>query len=73
MKTIRLNETIYEITEKYPEVVDIMVELGFESIKNPIVRKTAGRMMTIPEGCKKQGIDMDIVKERFIKKGYELL
>ncbi|SCY73956.1 DUF1858 domain-containing protein [Alkaliphilus peptidifermentans] len=58
MKQIDLNKNVFELTEEYPEIIEIMVSEGFKDIKNPVVRKTAGRLMTIPEGCKMKGINL---------------
>ncbi|NLY96172.1 MAG: DUF1858 domain-containing protein, partial [Clostridiaceae bacterium] len=49
-KAIDLSKSVYEICKEYPEVVDIMRDLGFENITNPAMMKTAGRFMTIPKG-----------------------
>ena len=54
MKKILLNKSIYELTEEYPELINIMKEMGFIGVANPIARNTIGRKMTIPQGCKKQ-------------------
>ena len=40
MKHISLNQSIYELTGKYPEMVEIMKNFGFKDIINPIARKT---------------------------------
>jgi len=53
MKEIDLNKSVYELTETYPELIEILKELGFLGVVNPVVRKTIGRMTTIPQGCNK--------------------
>ena len=35
-----------------------MAQLGFSEIVNPMVRNSAGRLMTIPKGASMKGIDM---------------
>lgn len=32
-KKLDLNKTVFELTQEYPELVDIMAELGFTEIK----------------------------------------
>ena len=34
-KKIDLNWSVYDITKTYPEVIDIMANLGFDEIKKP--------------------------------------
>lgn len=70
MKEIDLNKSVYEITEEFSEIIEVMVDLGFKDIKNPVIRRTAGRLMTIPQGCKMKGIDFNRVKEALEEKGY---
>lgn len=72
MKEIDLNKSVYELTEEYPELIDILKEQGFLGVKNPIVRKTLGKVTTIPQGCKKQGKDLNEVIEVLNQKGFEI-
>jgi len=71
-KVIDLSKSVYEICKNYPEVVDIMKDLGFESITAPGMLNTAGRLMTIPKGAAMKHIPMEKIKEAFTAKGYEL-
>jgi signal recognition particle subunit SEC65 len=70
-KAIDLSKSVSEICKEYPEVVDIMRDLGFENITNPAMMKTAGRFMTIPKGAAMKNIPMEKIKEAFAAKGYE--
>ena len=69
---IDLSKSVYEICNEHPEVVGIMKDLGFESITNPAMLKTAGRFMTIPKGAAMKNIPMEKIKEAFAANGYEL-
>ncbi len=70
MKEIDLKKNVYELTETYPELIGILKELGFLGVANPIARKTMGRVTTIPQGCQKQGKDLNEVIETLEKKGF---
>ena len=59
LKHIDLKENVYELTETYPELIEILKEMGFLGVANPIARKTLGKVTTIPQGCKKQGKDLN--------------
>lgn len=72
MKHLDINKSIYELTAQYPELIDIMVELGFKDIANPFTLKTAGKVMTVPKGCRMKGIDIEEVVKKFKEKGFEV-
>ena len=65
-----MSRTVYELTREFPEIVDIMKELGFESIANEGMLNTAGLFMTIPKGAAIKGISMDKIEEKFADRGY---
>lgn len=54
-KVLDLNKTVYDLTQEYPEVKDIMAELGFQDITKPMALNLMGRVMTIPKGLSDQG------------------
>lgn len=72
-KEIDLSRTVYELTREFPEIIDIMKELGFESIANEGMLNTAGRFMTIPKGAAMKSIDMDKIEKIFTDKGYTII
>ncbi len=65
MKVLDFKKSLKEIVEEYPEVVDIMEELGFSEIVKPGMINTVGRVMTIPKGALMRGIDLEKIKETF--------
>ena len=71
-REIDLSKTVYELSREYPEIVDIMKELGFESITNEGMLNTAGRFMTIPKGAAMKGISMEKISQAFESKGYSI-
>jgi hypothetical protein len=71
-KQIDLNKSVHELCEQYPEVVQIMKEIGFKDIANPAMLNTAGRFMTIAKGAAMKNIDMDIIKQAFEAKGFKV-
>lgn len=71
-KVINLSKSVYDLCKEYPEIIDIMKELGFESITKPNMLQTAGRIMTIEKGAAMKGVDLGIIKEAFISKGFSI-
>jgi hypothetical protein len=71
-KTIDLKMTVNELVKAYPEIVEIMKELGFENITDPKMLATVGRFMTIEKGAAMKRIDLETIKETFGKRGFEI-
>ncbi|WP_026505930.1 DUF438 domain-containing protein [Butyrivibrio sp. NC3005] len=61
-KRINLKKSVYELCSEYPELIQIMEDLGFNDVTNKAKLNTIGRVMTIPKGAIVKGIDMiDVV------------
>lgn len=71
-KVIDINKTIFELCKEYPEIPEIMSEIGFKDIIKPGMISTAGRFMTLTKGAAAKGIDLEKIKQEFIRKGYEI-
>ena len=71
-KEIDLKKTVYELCKDYPDVKNVLAELGFADITKPGMLETAGRFMTIPKGSSAKGIDMERIKQEFIRRGYQI-
>lgn len=72
-KKLDLNKTVYELTQDYPELIEIMAGLGFtEIIKKPMLH-SVGKIMTIPKGAKMKNISMMDVVTTLMGKGFELV
>lgn len=72
-KKLDLNKSVYELTEEYPELIDIMAALGFSEITKQSVRHSLGRMMTIPRGAKMKNIPMMDIVTSLMGQGFELV
>lgn len=71
-KVIDLNKSLLELTKEYPDIIEIMKELGFNQIVMPGMLNTVGRFMTITKGAASKGIDIDTVKMTFKDKGFKI-
>ena len=69
-KIVDLDWTLYALTEKYPELTDTLFNLGFAGVKNPAMRETHGKIMTIKAGCHALGIDPKEVEAALLKAGF---
>ena len=71
MKQLDLNKTVAALVEEYPELIDIMAEIGFKEITKPISLKMMGRVMTIPKGCSVKGFDLNDIITKLNSYGFE--
>lgn len=71
-KKIDLNRTVYELTQEYPELIQIMAKLGFTEITKKPMLMSAGKIMTIPKGAKLKNIPMTDVVTALLSNGFEL-
>jgi hypothetical protein len=69
-KTADLNKTLYDLTTEHPGIIEVLFELGFMGVKNPVMRETHGRQMTVKSGCGHLGLDLDRVEAALKAKGY---
>lgn len=72
-KKLDLNKTVFELTEQYPELIDIMAKLGFTEITKKPVLHSVGKIMTIPKGAKMKNISMMDVVTSLMANGFELI
>lgn len=71
-KKLDLSKSVYDLVKAYPEVADIMKELGFSEITNKIMLNSVGKIMTIPKGAKMKGVSMIDIVGAFMKAGFVL-
>ncbi len=71
-KELDLSKSVYKLTKKYPELIDILKDLGFTEITNTAMRHSVGKFMTIPKGATMKGIDMMAVVARLMQEGFSL-
>ncbi|MBO5495342.1 MAG: DUF438 domain-containing protein [Eubacterium sp.] len=72
MKKIDLTKTVFELVKEYPELQDIMAELGFKEISKKAMLNSVGKLMTIPKGAAMKNIPMDKIIAAFAENGFEI-
>ena len=73
VKILDMKRNVHDLATEFPEVIDIMIELGFKDISNPVALNTMGRVMTIPKGSQIKGIDLESIVNLFEDKGFEVI
>lgn len=51
--------TLYQITEEYEEALELLVSLGFDSMRDEQKRKSLGGVITLGDALKTKGISLD--------------
>lgn len=72
-RIIDLNNSVYEICRKYPDIILTLVQMGFKDIQKPGMLNTMGKFMTIPKGAAMKKLDLDIIVTELESKGYSII
>lgn len=70
-KQIDLNQSVYTLVKQYPELKDIMADLGFTEVTKKAMLNSVGKVMTIPKGAKMKHISMIDVARALLANGFE--
>lgn len=71
-RIIDLKRSVYELVTEYPELKDILAEVGFTEIRKSTMLHSVGKMMTLPRGAKMKGIPMEILTGALLSRGFIL-
>ena len=71
-KILDLDKSVASLVKEYPEVADIMAELGFTEIKNPAMLASVGRIMNLKKGSQMKKIPMEEIVRAFREKGFAI-
>ena len=71
-KFININESVYNICKNHSEIKDILYDLGFEAIKNPIMFNTIAKKITIKKALEIKNIsEVELIK-KFKENGFDI-
>ncbi len=72
-KQIDLSKSVYGLCIQYPELPQILTELGFKDIMKPGMLASVGRFMTLPKGAVAKKIDLIIIIDYLEEHGFEII
>ncbi len=49
---------VADVLERYPQTLEIFLRHGFTPLKNPVLRKTMAKVVTIEIACRREGVDL---------------
>ena len=64
---------VAQVIDQHPEVLDLLVELGFKPLANPIMRNTVGRKVSLKQVSKLEGTPMEKIVRTLEANGYEVV
>lgn len=73
MKPLDLSRSVYDLIKEYPELQQIMYDLGFTEINKKAMLHSVGKIMTIPKGAKMKGISMLDLISTLTSKGFKIV
>ena len=69
-KRLDLTRSVFELTQEYPELVEVMAALGFTEITQKPILHSVGKRMTIPKGAGMKNIPMEAVRSALAEAGF---
>ena len=63
-QTVQLGDTIYDITERFPETIDTLIEAGFPRMNDHDARRRFGSSITLATAARVKGIDSEALMRR---------
>ena len=72
MSKLDLSKSVFELTKEYPELIEIMAQLGFKEITKKAMLNSVGKLTTIPKGAKMKGIPMEKIVSVLRENGFEV-
>lgn len=69
-RVINLKDNVAAICDAYPEVVDVLVGLGFTPLADPEHRRIMGVHVTIPEAAGRHDIPLETILHALEEKGF---
>lgn len=66
-KYFDIKDKVYNITEKYPETIDIFAAHGFEQLRNDKLREILGRTITMEMACLSKRINVELFEQKLVE------
>ena len=65
-KYFDVKDRVYDITQKYPETIDVFSANGFEQLKNEAMRKTIGKTISVEMACSMKKINLELFETKLV-------
>lgn len=65
-KYFDVKEKVYDITEKYPETIDVFAANGFDKLTNEKMRKIMGKTISLEMACKTKSVNLEVFEQKLV-------
>ena len=73
MKSLNMNLTVFEATQKFPELIGIIAGWGLPQIRNNRLRRVIGSRFTLNQAIREMGLNRVKIIELLKKSGFEVI
>lgn len=70
--TIDLDAPVAQVLTDQPELLEILVDLGFKPLANPAMRASLGRVTSLRRGSSLIGLPLEALTRTLLSHGYDL-
>lgn len=70
---VDLNRPVKQVLYSHPELLDILVDLGFKPLANPAMRQSVGKVVTLKQGCKLINLPLEQLVNELQWNGYTVI
>lgn len=71
--TIDLTQPIAKTIEEHPEILDLLVELGFKPLANKAMRNSVGKIVSLQKGASMINVDIKRIIQELEWNGYDVI
>lgn len=71
MKMISIDDKVIDVINNNPDIVDVLVDIGFVHLGNPVMLKAVGSVMTIRKAAGNHKIELEEIRKKLNENGYD--
>lgn len=65
-KYFDINDKVYDVTEKYPDLLEFFANNGFENLRNEALRKSLGKTISVAMALKSKKLDVETFERQMV-------
>lgn len=73
MNTIDLNARVYDILKDHPELKELLIDLGFKPLANPLLAASLTKHITLNKACSLANVSKDRLMKTLKTNGYQVI
>ncbi|MGT2785750.1 DUF1858 domain-containing protein [Streptococcus merionis] len=70
---VDLSLPVAKTIEQHPELLELLIDLGFTPLSNPVMRNTVGQVTTLKAGAKMVGVPLEKIVSALENNGYDVI